>query len=54
MLMSRGYSLTQYGKGYYGRTLVTVILADGRDAGDVLIAEGLSQRWPNSGNPWCR
>lgn len=53
-LMSRGYSLTQYGKGYYGRTLVTVTLADGRDAGDVLIAEGLSQRWPNSGNPWCR
>ncbi|MEF2554439.1 thermonuclease family protein [Aurantimonas sp. A2-1-M11] len=53
-LMSRGYSLTHHGKGYYGRTLVTVTLADGRDAGDVLIAEGLSQGWPNSGNPWCR
>lgn len=52
-LMSRGYSLTRHGKGYYGRTLVTVTLADGRDAGDVLIAERLSQSWPNSGNPWC-
>ncbi len=54
MLMTRGYTLTRHGKGYYERTLVTITLADGRDAGDVLIAEGLSQGWPNSGNPWCR
>ncbi|MEF2549538.1 thermonuclease family protein [Aurantimonas sp. E1-2-R+4] len=53
-LMSAGYSLTQDGTGYYGRTLVTVTLADGRDAGEVLVQEGLSQRWPNTGNPWCR
>nr|WP_255616855.1 thermonuclease family protein [Aurantimonas sp. VKM B-3413] len=53
-LMSRGYTLTRNGVGNYGRTLVTITLADGRDAGDVLLAEGLAQRWPNSGNPWCR
>ncbi|HDZ73352.1 MAG TPA: thermonuclease family protein [Aurantimonas coralicida] len=53
-LMSAGYSLSRDGTGYYGRTLVTVTLADGRDAGDVLVQERLSQRWPNTGNPWCR
>ncbi|MEC5383482.1 thermonuclease family protein, partial [Aurantimonas sp. C2-6-R+9] len=53
-LMSGGYSLTRDGTGNYGRTLVTVTLADGRDAGEVLVQEGLSQRWPNTGNPWCR
>lgn len=52
-LMSGGYSLSGRDTDRYGRRLVTVTLADGRDAGEVLIAEGLSQRWPNRGNPWC-
>jgi hypothetical protein len=26
---------------------------DGRDAGDVLMAEHLAQPWPNRGNVWC-
>jgi endonuclease YncB( thermonuclease family) len=38
----------------YGRQLATFRLADGCDAGGVLIAEGLAQDWPNSGNRWCR
>ena len=53
-LMAGGYRIEGNGeKGYYGRDLVVVRLADGRDAGHVLIDEGLSQRWPNTGNRWC-
>ena len=52
-LMAGGYSLSGRDSDRYGRRLVTVTLADGRDAGEVLVAEGLSQRWPNRGNPWC-
>jgi hypothetical protein len=33
--------------------LVRVQLANGRDAGEVLIAEGLAQPWLNKGNRWC-
>ena len=54
-LMAGGYQIEWTGKkGYYGRDLAKVILDDGRDAGQVLIKEGLSQPWPNHGNPWCR
>ena len=35
------------------RALLSISLADGRDAGRVLIEEGLAQPWPNSGNKWC-
>ena len=33
--------------------LAKVRLADGRDAGQVLIHEGMAQAWPNTGNRWC-
>jgi len=52
-------STNEYGLDYNGkadrnkRLLVRVILSDGRDAGEVLIAEGLAQPWPNKGNVWC-
>ena len=52
-LMSGGYSMSGGSSDKHGRRLVTVTLADGRDAGQVLIGEGLAQPWPNSGNPWC-
>ena len=53
-LMSAGYSIGWTGaKGYYGRALVRIRLADGRDAGKVLLEEKLAQPWPNSGNVWC-
>ena len=53
-LMNGGYQLIETGRsGRHGRVLVSVRLKDGRNAGDVLIQEGLAQRWPNSGNPWC-
>ena len=52
-LMLGGYAIERGGRDRYGRRLVTIRLADGRDVGDVLEAEGLSQPWPNSGNRWC-
>ena len=53
-LMSAGYSIGWTGaNGYYGRALVRIRLADGRDAGKVLLEEKLAQPWPNSGNVWC-
>ncbi|NDW07862.1 thermonuclease family protein [Jiella sp. 40Bstr34] len=52
-LLASGYDLDGDGHDRYGRELVTITLSDGRDAGAVLIAEGLVQPWPNSGNPWC-
>ncbi|WP_167591814.1 hypothetical protein [Jiella endophytica] len=39
--------------GRYGCAVVTITLADRRDAGTVLKAEGLAQDWPNEGNIWC-
>lgn len=35
------------------RTLAT-IRVNGRDVGDILIAEGLARRWPNGREFWCR
>ena len=52
-LLASGYDLDADGQDRYGRALVTITLSDGRDAGTVLIAEGLAQPWPNHGNPWC-
>ncbi|WAP67574.1 thermonuclease family protein [Jiella pelagia] len=52
-LLATGYDLDGDGYDRYRRELVTITLSDGRDAGSVLIAEGLAQPWPNSGNPWC-
>ncbi|WP_223999057.1 thermonuclease family protein [Aureimonas sp. SA4125] len=52
-LMSGGYTMSGGSTDRHGRRLVTVTLADGRDAGQVLIDEGLAQPWPNLGNPWC-
>jgi len=55
-LMAKGYRLADSGKADRTsdkRALVRVILADGRDAGRVLISEGLAQPWPNRGNRWC-
>ncbi|MVS97881.1 thermonuclease family protein [Devosia marina] len=34
------------------RTLATIWI-NGRDVGDILIAEGLARRWPNGREFWC-
>lgn len=39
-------------KDRYGRTLATVTI-DGRDAGEILIAEGLARPWTGRRRPWC-
>lgn len=52
-LMSGGYTMSGRSYDNNGRRLVVVKLADGRDAGRVLIEEGLAQPWPNTSNPWC-
>jgi hypothetical protein len=53
-LMGDGYAVKASGRNdKYGRALVDVALRDGRDAGRVLMAEGLAQPWPNQGNMWC-
>jgi endonuclease YncB( thermonuclease family) len=50
--MSNGYRLADSGTKDH-RNLIHVILSDGRNAGQVLIKEGLAQLWPNKGNCWC-
>jgi micrococcal nuclease len=53
-LMASGNRLVPIGKLDPGkRVLLDVKLADGRDAGQVLLAEKLAQPWPNTGNIWC-
>jgi endonuclease YncB( thermonuclease family) len=52
-LLSTGFAAGRGKDDRYGRKLVTFKLADGRDAGEVLIAERLAQPWPNKGNVWC-
>ena len=55
-LMAGGYRIADSGgkdRTSDRRALVRVILPDGRDAGQVLIREGLAQPWPNKGNKWC-
>jgi endonuclease YncB( thermonuclease family) len=54
VLVGAGYQIDWIGEqGAFYRELVNIGLADGRDAGEVLIAEGLAQPWPNEGNVWC-
>ncbi|WP_374989952.1 thermonuclease family protein [Rhizobium sp. TH2] len=53
-LMAPGYSIQWNGRRDRNkRALLSVTLPDGRDAGRVLIEEGLAQPWPNVGNVWC-
>jgi endonuclease YncB( thermonuclease family) len=53
-LMRDGYQIVWSGSDdRFGRALVDVHLSDGRSASDVLLAEGLAQTWPNTGNIWC-
>jgi endonuclease YncB( thermonuclease family) len=53
-LMAGGYIIKSSGRNdRYGRALVDITLRDGRNVGQVLMAEGLAQPWPNTGNVWC-
>lgn len=39
-------------KDRYGRTLATVSV-DGRDVGEIMIAEGIARPWTGKRQPWC-
>ena len=52
-LLSDGFAVSRGKDDRYGRQLVAFKLADGRDAGEVLMRERLAQPWPNRGNLWC-
>ena len=53
-LMSGGYSIDWLGRtDRYSRQLVNIRLGDGRDAGRVLLGEGLARPFPNSQKAWC-
>lgn len=46
-------SVSRQGEDRYGRTLARIAVA-GRDAGDVLVLEGLARRWAGRREGWCR
>jgi len=53
-LMVAGYSIRWLGRtDRYNRQLVDITLRDGRDAGGVLVWEGLARIWPNGTKQWC-
>lgn len=39
-------------KDRHGRTLATITI-DGRDVGEIMIAEGLARPWEGKRKPWC-
>jgi endonuclease YncB( thermonuclease family) len=39
-------------KDRHGRTLATISV-DGRDVGEILVAEGLARKWTGKRAPWC-
>ncbi|TPK15226.1 thermonuclease family protein [Mesorhizobium sp. B2-5-9] len=39
-------------KDRYGRTLATIDV-DGRDVGEIMVAEGLARPWIGKRQPWC-
>nr|WP_321525152.1 thermonuclease family protein [uncultured Cohaesibacter sp.] len=45
--------LRSYGRGYYGRVLVTVSVG-GVDAGEWLVQNRLARRWPDGPKWWCQ
>ena len=53
-LMREGYEIIRLGRtDHYNRQLVNVRLRDGRDAGQVLLAEGLARQFLSRAKPWC-
>jgi micrococcal nuclease len=53
-LMGAGYTIRWLGRtDRYNRQLVDITLRDGRDAGGVLVWEGLARIWPNGAKQWC-
>lgn len=52
LLNENQFTIERHGKDRYGRTLA-VVKIEGRDVGDILIAEGLARSWPDGNEFWC-
>src|SRR5262245_39063197 len=54
-LMGAGYTIEWLGRtDHYNRQLVHIKLRDHRDAGRVLVGEGLARSWPYDPKAWCQ
>jgi len=52
LLNENNSTILRTGKDKYGRTLATIRI-NGKNVGDILIAEGLARSWPNGREFWC-
>ena len=53
-LMASGYTIERVEhQERFDRDLVRIRLANGRDAGQQLLNEGLAKPWPQTGSKWC-
>ena len=52
LLNTNSATIERTGKDRYGRTLA-IIRIDGRNIGDILVAEGLARYWPDGREFWC-
>lgn len=53
LLVGQDIAIERRGLDKYGRTLA-LVAAQGRDVGDVLVAEGLARVWGGRRLPWCK
>jgi endonuclease YncB( thermonuclease family) len=54
LLNGSAWTIETFGMDETGRRVLATIRIDGRDVGDILIAEGLARRWPDGDEWWCR
>ncbi len=52
LLQGQRVEVLRQGTDRYGRTLA-VVRVNGRDAGDILVREGLARTWSGRREPWC-
>ncbi|HWK40789.1 MAG TPA: thermonuclease family protein [Croceibacterium sp.] len=52
VLLGAGFQMQRNGADRYGRTLARITV-QGRDAGAILISEGLARPWEGRRRPWC-
>ncbi len=52
LLQGQRVEVLRQGTDRYGRTLANVSI-NGRDAGDILVNDGLARTWSGRREPWC-
>lgn len=52
LLQTSGIEIRRHGEDRYGRTIADV-LVNGRDAGEILVAEGYAVTWEGRRHDWC-